>query len=115
MDGVGVQRLDPRHQQLERIARLRQQLMRRTCVAEIVGAFAEESEAAAANVETRAHAVAVLRRCLHGDNGRQRQTADAREGVRNHLSFNLELSRIGDVRVRAAAARRVRKRRAPVC
>ena len=99
---------------LERVAGRRQQLTRLPRVAQVVGAFAEEAEPIAANVESCAHAVPVLGRCHDPHRRRQLEPADARERVGDHLTLDLELTGIRDVTEQAAAAERIGKRFAAI-
>ena len=106
---VGADRSDRRHQPLERVERRRQQLTRcraashRSCVPS-----RKNPSARAAHVQPRAHPVALLRRC------RRRPPAPAASSrpMRANASaitwlLIVELPRIGDVRVEAAAAQRI--------
>ena len=111
---VRADRADRRHHSLERVQRRRQQLTGDARIAEVVGPFAKEPDTGSANVKTRPHPVAVLRRSRHGRRRRQLDASDPPERVGDHLALERQLPRIRDVAVEAAAAERIGGSRAAV-
>src|SRR5262245_46435449 len=101
---VQAERPDRGAQPIERVARLRQQLPRRTNVADVVRSFAEEAKPMTARVQPGAHAVALFGRRRDVDGRRQRDAADTRERVGDDLRLELKLARIVDVAEQIAAA-----------
>ena len=89
----------------------RQQLPRLPRIAELVRALRERTRRAgrarAAAPASGSPPPATARR----ERRRQREAADPRERVGDDLRLDLELARIGDVRVEAAAAQRIGERR----
>ena len=106
-DALQAQRLHRRHEPIDRVQRRRQQLTRLPRVADLVRALAKEPHEAAPHVQPRAHSIAFFGRRHDADGSRQLEMTDPGERVGNHLRLQLELARIGDVRVQAAAAQRI--------
>ena len=76
--------------------------------------FSEETDLRPAHVQPRAHPVAMFGRCGDGHLRGKLEASDARERVGDDERFQLELTRICDVRVEAAAAQPVARRRAAI-
>jgi hypothetical protein len=72
--------------------------------ADVVTALAHEADAAAAHVQPRAHAIALLWRAKHARRGIERHARDTRERVADDVGFQLELPLVVDVREHVAAA-----------
>ena len=66
------------------------------------------------DVQPRAHSVAFGTRRRDGDRRGQRDPADSRQRVGDHLPLDLELARIGNVRIQATTAERIGDRIAAV-
>src|SRR6187397_1464890 len=73
-----------------------------------MGAFTEEPDLPAPHMQAGAHPVAFFSPTSNGYRIRRRQAADARECVLDNHPLHRELPRIGDMRVHASAAERVR-------
>ena len=111
---VDAERAHRLHEAVEHIGGRRQQLACLPRGAHIVGAFAKEPGQRTADVEPRPHPIPLLRRRRDRYGGWQFHASDARECVDDHERLDLDLPRIRDVRVEAAAAEQINGSRSPV-
>ena len=89
-----------------RVHGCRGQLAGRGGIAQVVCAFAEETDAIAAHVEARPHPVVTIRR--RRDARRfDRKPSQPCERIANDLALEIELPVVGDVAVQTPAARQV--------
>src|SRR5687768_6449976 len=94
-------------QPLERSHRVLAQLARGPRVAERMRALAEEADAAAANMQPRAHAVAVDWRWHDLDRRLQRHPAEPSKGILDNRGLERALTLVVDVGEHGTTARRV--------
>ena len=111
---IGAERSQRRGQPIDDVAARRQQLARCARIADVVRPLAEEADAVPADVQPRAHPVALFRRCRHDDRRRQIDATDPPECIRNHVGLERELPRIRDVRIERAPADEIDERLAPI-
>src|SRR5581483_12375922 len=74
----------------------------------------KKTSAPVVHVQARAGSISLLLRGSHANRSRQRDLGDADERVMDELGFQLDLSRVLDVRKQAAAAQEVGRRLAPI-
>ncbi len=110
-----AERAQARRQAVERVTGVGAQLPRLAGVAQVVRRLAEEADAATAHMQAGPHPVAVLWRARDRDTAaRQREPSDAAERVLDDQPLHLELARVVDMCVDAAATERVAGHGAPV-
>src|SRR5919109_2057633 len=105
----GARTIDHLDRRARRGHRSLRQLPGRYRIAQRMRALAVETDAAAAHVQPRAHAMATLRRRHHVDSAVDRDPSDPLERVAHDLTLERELTWIRDVRIHAAAAAGIRK------
>src|SRR5438552_10695227 len=83
---------------IERVTARRQELSRRPGIAYLVRALTEEPQRSATPMKPRAHAITLGPRGGNGHLGWPRQPSDSGKRISDDQRFDLELTRVGDVR-----------------